>query len=144
MATQAEQITSVRPPKSEYIWGDRQRTGDQRYGKPKFDRRLSDKILSAYNHAYAADDVELANKLRVLLEEADGKEISHCERPGTSVLDMPIRRNTNAVHQAHLWSQFVDASQGYISLSIRANSSANQVKEAFDRMRLSYARWTVS
>lgn len=144
MATQAKQAINAHAPRSEDIWGDGERTGDQRYGKPKFDRRLSDKILSAYNHAYAADEVELANKLRVLLEEADCKEISNCEQPGNSVLDMPIRRTSNSVHQAQLWSQFVDARQGYISLSIRENSSADQVKSAFDGMRTSYARWAVS
>jgi hypothetical protein len=144
MATQAEQVPSARVPESGDIWGDGEGPSTQRYGKPKFDRRLSDKILAAYNHAYAADEVELANKLRVLLEEADGKEVAHCARPGTSVLDMPIRRNSSAVQQARLWSQFVDARQGYISLSIRANSSADQVKAAFDGMRTSYARWAVS
>jgi hypothetical protein len=144
MATQAEQVTSSRASGSGDLWGDGKGAGEQRYGKPQFDRRLSDKILSAYNHAYAADEVELANKLKVLLEEAEGKEVAHCARTGASVLDMPIRRNSNSVHLARLWSQFVDARQGYISLSIRANSSADQVKAAFDGMRTSYARWTVS
>ena len=144
MATQANQVTDAFAPQSVDIWGIGERTCDQRYGKSQFDRRLSDKVLSAYNHAYAADEVELANKLRVLLEEAESREISHCERPGASVLDMPIRRNSNAVRQARLWTQFVDARQGYISLSIRANSSVEQVKAAYDGMRTSYARWTVS
>ena len=144
MATAAEQIEYTRASKSEDIWSCDGRTSDQRYGKPKFDRRLSDKILSAYNHAYAADEVELANKLRVLLEEADSKEIAHCERNGASVLDIPIRRNSNAVHKARLWSQFVDARQGYISMSIRENTSTDQIKIAFDGMRASYARWAVA
>ena len=144
MATQANQVTDAFAPQSVDIWGIGERTCDQRYGKSQFDRRLSDKVLSAYNHAYAADEVELANKLRVLLEEAESREISHCERPGASVLDMPIRRNPNAVRQARLWTQFVDARQGYISLSIRAKSSAEQVKAAYDGMRTSYTRWTVS
>ncbi len=144
MATQAKQVTDVFAPQSLDIWGIGERTCDQRYGKSQFDRRLSDKVLSAYNHAYAADEVELANKLRVLLEEAESRETSHCERPGASVLDMPIRRNSNAVRQARAWTQFVDARQGYISLSIRAKSSVEQVKAAYDGMRTSYARWTVS
>jgi len=144
MATQAEQVENTRAFKPGAVWGAGEGAGEQRFGKPKFDRRLSDKILSAFNHAYAADEVDLANKLRVLLEEAEGKEVAHCARPGASVLDAPIRRNSNSVHQARLWSQFVDARQGYISLSIRANSSADQVKAAFDGMRTSYARWSVS
>ena len=144
MATQAEQITSEPASQSVDVWDEGARSFEQRFGKPQFDRRLSDKILAAYNHAYVADEAELANKLRVLLEEAEDKEISHCERPGASVLDMPIRRNSNAVQKARLWTQFVDARQGYISLSIRANSSAKQVKSAFDGMRTSFARWTVS
>ncbi len=144
MATQAQEINDSLTPESSDVWGHGPKTCDQRFGKPKFDRRLSDKILAACNHAYAADEVELANKLRVLLEEAEAKEISHCERPGASVLDLPIRRNSNAVQQARLWTQFVDARQGYISLSIRANSSEDKVKTAFEGMRTSYARWTVS
>ncbi|MCZ6496313.1 MAG: hypothetical protein O6924_09055 [Alphaproteobacteria bacterium] len=144
MATQAKQISGALAPAPGDIWGDGERTCDQRYGKPQFDRRLSDKILSVYNHAYAADEVELANKLRVLLGETESREIAHCERPGASVLDMPVRRNSSAVRQARLWTQFVDARQGYISLSIRTKSSAEQVKSAYDGMRTSYTRWTVS
>ena len=144
MATQVQQITSSQASESGDMLGISPQSSDQRYGKPKFDRRLSDKILAACNHAYAADEVELANKLRILLEEAEGKELSHCERPGASVLDMPIRRNSNAVQQARLWTQFVNARQGYISLSIRATSSEEQIKAAYGGMRTSYARWTVS
>jgi hypothetical protein len=144
MATQAEKITTDHDQDAAEIWTNAESRGDHRYGKPRFDRRLSDKILTAYNPAYAADEVELANKLRVLLEEAEGKEIAHCERGGGSVLDVPVRRTSNAVQQARLWSQFVDARQGYVSLSIRAASSETEVRDAFSAMQTSYARWIVS
>ena len=60
------------------------------------------------------------------------------------VLDVPVRRTSNAVQQARLWSQFVDARQGYVSLSIRAASSESEVRDAFNAMQTSYARWIVS
>lgn len=144
MATQPEYIADAKTPRSDEPWETGVWSGDQRYGKPKFDRRLSDKILAAYNHAYAADEVELADKLRVLLEEAERKEVFRCGRPGTSVLDVPVRRSSSSVQQGRLWSQFVDARQRYISLSIREKSSAEELKSASDAMRLSYARWVVS
>ncbi|MDX1484459.1 MAG: hypothetical protein R3229_08260 [Alphaproteobacteria bacterium] len=143
MATQAAEIVQDQDatiPSAAAV----ENAGDQRFGTPRFNRRLSDKILAAYNHAYAADEAELANKLRVLLEEAEAKELAHCERPGASVIDKPIRRSSNAVHQAHLWSQFVDAKQGYVSLSIRENSPLEDVEAAYAGMRNSYTRWAVS
>ena len=144
MATQAEKITAEQDQDDAKLWMNAEARGDHRYGKPRFDRRLSDKILSAYNHAYAADEVELASKLRALLEEAENKEIAHCERAGGSVLDVPVRRSSNAVQQARLWARFVDARQGYVSLSIRAASSEAEVRDAFNAMQTSYARWVVS
>ncbi len=144
MATQAENIAIEQEQDASDLWMNAEARGDHRYGKPRFDRRLSDKILTAYNHAYACDELELASKLRSLLEEAEGKEIAHCERGGGSILDMPVRRTSNAVRQARLWTQFVDARQGYVSLSIRSSSSEQQVREAFNAMQTSYARWVVS
>lgn len=144
MATQAENLSNETDQDASQLWLNAEERADHRYGKPRFDRRLSDKILSAYNHAYAADEMELANKLRGLLEEAEGKEIAHCERAGGSVLDVPVRRSSNAVQQARLWAQFVDARQGYVSKSIRASSSEAEVRDAFNAMQTSYARWVVS
>ena len=38
-------------------------------GAGEFNRRLSDKILSAFNHAYAIGAVEIAEKLKTVLKE---------------------------------------------------------------------------
>lgn len=144
MATQAEYIADVNIPHAGEPWETGVWSGDQRYGKPKFDRRLSDKILASFNHAYASGETELAEKLGALLEETERKELSHCERPGASVLNTPVRRSSSSVHQARLWRRFVDARQEYIALTIRKNSQAEHVKAAFEGMRTSYARWAVS
>jgi hypothetical protein len=45
-----------------------------RYGDTGYDRRLSDKILMAFNHAYAAGAVKTANHLKSVLAAVDSDE----------------------------------------------------------------------
>ena len=40
-------------------------------GLPRYNRRLSDKILAAFNHAYAAGEIEIASRIRETLARLD-------------------------------------------------------------------------
>ncbi len=68
-------------------------------GASKYDRRLSDKILSAFGHAYAEGALGVAAVLRRALEEA--------ERSGRGA--GPQRRTGGALIEADLWVEFVEA-----------------------------------
>ncbi len=50
-------------------------------GSPKHDRRLSDRILAAFGHAYAEGAFGVAAVLRRALEEAEGAPTSRWSRP---------------------------------------------------------------
>lgn len=144
MATQAEEITNLGVAGPRDAWTDGVPAGEQRFGDPKFRRRLTDKILAAYNHAYGAGEADLAARLKSLLEEAESRELEWCERPGGSVLAKPIRRNSKAVHQARLWTRFVDSRRAFVALSIRRDSPQDRLRSAYLGMRNDFARWMLA
>ena len=43
-------------------------------GAPRYNRRLSDKILAAFNHAYAVGEIEIASRLREVLARLDNDQ----------------------------------------------------------------------
>jgi hypothetical protein len=45
-------------------------------GMPGFDRQLTDKILAAFNHAYAVGDIQVARRLHAVLALAEDHERS--------------------------------------------------------------------
>ena len=74
-------------------------------GTPKYNRRLSDKILAAFNPAYAVGEMEVAASLRELLARLD---------KGADSEDENLRREgTIALSQADLWIEFVEARNDY-------------------------------
>ncbi len=66
-------------------------------GKPEYDRRLSDKILTAFNHAYASGAHKVAERLRKVLADVERSD------PGRH-----DRRSASAVSQADLWIDFIE------------------------------------
>ena len=70
-------------------------------GWPNGDRRLSDKLLAAHNHAYAAGNRAVANEIRDILALVDGDD----ERASQGGLE-PLER-------ARRWIAFVDAREAY-------------------------------
>ena len=70
---------------------------------PKYDRRLSDKILAAFAHAYEAGERGVAERLRRALEEAEQ----------SAAAAHPERRASTALISADLLIDFVDARNAY-------------------------------
>jgi hypothetical protein len=75
-------------------------------GLPRYNRRLSDKILAAFNHdyAYAAGEIEIASRIREMLARLD-KDLPEGEG----------RRRDGAIAlcQADLWIEFVEVRNDY-------------------------------
>ena len=67
---------------------------------PSGDRRLSDKLLAAHNHAYAAGNRAVANEIRDILALVRGDEES-------------ALRNVEPLERARRWIAFVDAREAY-------------------------------
>jgi hypothetical protein len=102
------------------------------FGLPPYDRRLTDKILAAFNHAYASGERGVAAVLRRALKEA----IRAAEgRPGAP-------RTPDPLHQADLWVAFVDARESYRRTSEAEVPDREAVELARDAMIEAYKRWS--
>jgi hypothetical protein len=102
----------------------------ERFGAPRHDRRLTDKILAAFNHAYATGAVQTANHLKAVLAEVEDKERARY-----------ARRNATALSQADLWIAFVEARNRYNSLCETGDGAAGTEK-ALDAMKDAYRAWS--
>ena len=102
-------------------------------GIPEFDRRLTDKVLCAFNHAYATGAREIADQLRGVLTAVDRKErAQHGKRQGT------------AVGQADLWINFVEARDAYNAALADEGGRAKVLDSALEDMRKAHQRWSDS
>lgn len=103
-------------------------------GVPDFNRRLTDKILAAFNHAYSVGEVEIARKLQAILthteERASGKK--------------PARQNGQAANQAELWVKFVKARDRYRPLAQAESVDALTMSTALEEMKEAYKDWSMS
>lgn len=98
--------------------------------KPAYDRRLSDKILAAFNHAYASGAHKVADRLRtVLVDVEDAERENH------------HRRAASAVSQADLWVAFIRARNGYNALVAQSDAPPAEVQSALDAMKDAYRLW---
>ena len=102
-------------------------------GRPEYDRRLSDKILAAFNHAYASGAHKVADRLRNVLAEVERSERSRHDR-----------RMDSAVSQADLWIGFIEARNGYNALMASNDAPAEKVEGALDSMKDAYRVWSDS
>lgn len=100
-------------------------------GETAYSRRLSDKILSAFNHAYALGEADIAGHLRNALQAC-----AELERNvgGT-------RAQVRALDQADMWVNYVDARDAFNAVKRRREGNADQ---ALTRMREAYRRWSNS
>ena len=103
----------------------------ERIGAPRYDRRLSDKILAAFNHAYANGAVQTATRLRAVLAEVE-----------TSERDRHERRTWSAMDQADLWIAFVEARNGYNALATGKGIAPARLDDALARMKDAYRLWS--
>lgn len=111
--------------------------GFSQYGMPGFDRRLTDKILAAFNHAYAAGDLEVARRLHAALAIAADHE-QRRER----AIDGAERRGADAVDQAGLWVAYVEARNSYQTACQSGGEGTDETRACFDAMKRAYRRWS--
>lgn len=102
-------------------------------GVPSYSRRLSDKVLAAFNHAYAVGEIEVAAKLREILAKLETERVlAHSER----------KANPVALSHADLWVDFVEARNDYrVACNDDALDSAG-VEVILDKMKDAYQRWS--
>jgi len=103
-------------------------------GTPKFNRRLSDKILAAFNHAYAVGELEVAASLREVLARLDKGADTDTERQR--------RDSTIALSQADLWIEFVEARNDYRAACDTPQSDPIALDCMLDVMKSAYGRWS--
>lgn len=95
-------------------------------------RRLSDKILAAFNHAYSVGEYDIAELLRdaLLRNEAAG------------VAAGGLRAAYDPLGEAELWIGFVDARNRYRAACEADAGNADAVAEALDAMKQAYRVWS--
>ncbi|GIK96761.1 MAG: hypothetical protein BroJett029_09700 [Alphaproteobacteria bacterium] len=106
-------------------------------GLPAFDRRLTDKILAAFNHAYAIGDLEVAHRLHAVLALAEQHERQRIRTEAGR-----DRRGGGAVDQADLWVAYVEARNSYQAVLAAAGPQGPETEAAFDAMKRAYRRWS--
>lgn len=100
-------------------------------GVPKYNRRLTDKILAAFNHSYSEGEADLARTLWEVLAEAEKRGVQKFKR----------RRPNQALELAALWMAFVDARNNYRKLSDNPNAADEDTSRAFRSMKQAYLSW---
>lgn len=103
-------------------------------GTPKHDRRLSDKILAAFSHAYAEGATAVAAVLRRALEEAE----RDFQGAGWE------RRRDRVLAQADLWVEFVEARDLFRRAFEAKAPDAEELERARADMMAAYKRWSYS
>jgi len=101
-------------------------------GLPSYNRRLTDKILAAFTHAYSMGEYDLAESLREILvvaEERNRKQVRG-------------RRPNQAQDQADRWVEFVEARERYREAEEAADTDPATKAQLLEEMRDSYQRWS--
>ena len=102
-------------------------------GAPSHSRRLSDKVLAAFNHAYAVGEIEVAANLREILAKLEHERILvHGHRRATTV----------ALGHADLWVEFVEARNDYRMACDDESLDSEGIAGVLDRMKKAYQRWS--
>lgn len=102
-------------------------------GAPSHSRRLSDKVLAAFNHAYAVGEIEVATKLREILAKLEQERVlAHGNRQARAV----------ALSQADLWVEFVEARNDYRVACEDDSLDSDAVTQVLDQMKNAYQRWS--
>ena len=97
-------------------------------------RRLSDKILAAFNHAYASGETKIARFLHRALESHEAKYGPTQDR----------RSGCSSLGQADLWVRFVEARNHYKGISQQRGMTPAEVATALEAMKDTYKRWCLS
>ncbi|MDA1326193.1 MAG: hypothetical protein O3C34_15775 [Proteobacteria bacterium] len=95
-------------------------------------RRLSDKILDAFNHAYSVGEFEIAKQLKAALVNNEKRAGAYRE----------MREFYDPLGEAELWIGFVDARNGYRAASDKNGNDPHAIAEALDSMKEAYRLWS--
>lgn len=106
---------------------------DNPHGVPEYSRRLTDKILAAFNHAYSLGETEIAAALREALAAAERRVPKGLRSE---------RRGATALEQADLWAAFVDARDDYNRLCDGSPFDAEAAKSAYAAMERAFRAWS--
>jgi len=102
-------------------------------GAPTHSRRLSDKVLAAFNHAYAVGEIDVAANLREILAKLEKERVlAHSQR----------KANPVALSHADLWVEFVEARNDYRVACDDESLDGQTVAEILTRMKDAYLRWS--
>ena len=101
-------------------------------GELPYSRRLADKLLAAFNFAYAVGETEIAASVRELLNRLDGAN-GFCE---------DRRQHPSNVEQADLWAAFVEARNKYRMQCANDQGDERTCDPALAAMRDAYRAWT--
>jgi hypothetical protein len=100
-------------------------------GVPRYNRRLTDKVLAAFNHAYAMGEMDLARSLWECLVAAEKLgQMNHGRRRPNQALDLAAE-----------WVAFVDARDRYREVSRTPQTATDEASDAFRSMRDAYQSW---
>ena len=97
-------------------------------------RRLSDKILAAFNHAYAVGEIDVAQQLKAALAAN--------EQQGGPFQDM--RHGYDPLGEAELWVAFVEARNAYRAVCDSGRHDARAIAESLEAMKEAYRVWSAS
>ncbi len=96
-------------------------------------RRLSDKILAAFTHAYAVGEQDVAIKLKTALATNEKNANASQNR----------RASDGAIGQADLWVKFVDSRDGYKKACEKKGANAASIAASLDDMKDAYRQWSM-
>lgn len=101
-------------------------------GVPSYNRRLTDKILAAFTHAYSVGEYDLAEQLRdiLIVAEQRGQE------------QFPGRTPDQAQTQADLWVEFVETRNRYRAVEESPDAAPEDRAQLLEEMRQAYKRWS--
>lgn len=95
-------------------------------------RRLSDKILAAFNHAYSVGEYEIAKQLKAALASNEKTAGAYKE----------MRHSFDPMGEAELWISFVDARNSYRSACDNFGCDPNAVERSLAAMQEAYRLWS--
>ena len=96
-------------------------------GEPRYSRRLSDKILGAFTHAYSLGRIDLADRLMDALHlcgEADGAD-----------------RSGEALDRAKSWVRFVQARNLFNEIKTSKGEESDEAHQALLAMKAAHRQW---
>lgn len=100
-------------------------------GSLEINRRLSDKVLAAFNHAYGVGETDIADQLKGVLRLAEAR------RPRGDQ-----RSRYDAIEHADLWVGFVDARDNYKKLIDGKSARPAELDSAMSAMKVAYRAWS--